>query len=164
MSIDMKLPTVPLKPIPHFLHIRFPFGFEIHDLDRVALAADQVDLAFNDVIRLHQRNVHLRLLDGRPVAVLPLYITKHLLQCRLTLRTSEVGVFGFRQRYIVGVKPTADILLGDRLLLVPESRSVYIFDSLMDEGTEEHSVGTDRHELQFAVKLVLQGTGLVWLL
>ena len=53
MGIDMKLSAVALKPIPHFLHIRFPFGFEIHNLDRVTLAADQIDLAFNDVIRLH---------------------------------------------------------------------------------------------------------------
>ena len=161
MGIDMKLPTVPLKPIPHFLHIRFPFGFKIHDLDRVTLAADQIDLAFNDVIWLYQRNVHLRLLDGRPVAVLPLYIAEHLLQCRLALRTGEVGVLGFRQRHIVGGKPTVHVFLGDRLLLVPECGAVNILYRLMDERTEEHSVGTDRHELQLAVELVLQGAGLI---
>ena len=32
---------------------------------------------------------------------------------------------------------------------------------LMDKRTEEHSVGTDGHELQFAVELVLQGAGLI---
>ena len=128
----MELPPVSLKPLTHLLHVWLALGFEIHDFNRVSLAANQVNFTFDDVVRLYQRYIDLGLLYLRPVTVLSVYIAKYLLQSCFTLRTSEVGMLGFRQRYIVGVKPTANILLRDGLFLMPDCGTVYIFDSLMD--------------------------------
>ena len=70
----MELSAIAFEPLPHLLHVRLPLGFEVHNLNCVSLAADEVNLALYDVVGLYQGDIDLRLLYLRPVAMLSVYI------------------------------------------------------------------------------------------
>ena len=76
VGIDFELTAVTAQAfaIGFIIDVWFLFGFEIEDFNGIALATDEVDFTFEDIILFLQGDGNLVITNRRPVATGAIYI------------------------------------------------------------------------------------------
>ena len=141
MSIHFQLPAVAFQlfPIGRVVHIRFFLGFEINQFYRLVFTNDQIDIAFEDVFILDQRDIHFSFLDPRPVLLIAVVISQDLLQGDVLDIGSQVNSLFFGQESIIGIEPGGHLLLRRVCSLHPGER---LYEYLQSSGGPAYRTGS----------------------
>lgn len=104
-----------------------------------------------------QRHVHFGFSDSVPAVVVSVSVAQNLGEQRTLLPVVEVSSVGFREEFVIGSEPGADLLVGQGVGFAAQHGSVDVFDGLVEQRAADDPAGANLREFEFFVKFVLQG-------